>query len=65
MEIAGFIVWSVLLAYWSFHMGKASRRSFVLRLRRENMWLRKLVEQQTQAVIESDLDYELERLRRD
>lgn len=57
--------WTIGAGFLAYAMGRASLAEDMKRLRRDNYWLRRWCDQQARATMETDLDLELERIRRD
>lgn len=63
LEIVIGSLWTAAALYLGFHMGKASTADQISKLRRDNYYLKKWLDRQVRATIETDLDLEVERIR--
>lgn len=63
MEILLFLAFSFALSFVSYWLGYESRANTVKELRRDRRNLEKWLDRQTQAVIDTDLELELERIK--
>lgn len=58
-------LWTVAALWLGWHMGRASLREEIKQLRRDRHYLKKWLNQQVRATMETDLELELERMRND
>ena len=63
IEIAGVIVWSFAVGFTTYWLGYMAQERELRKVSRELYYLRKWANHQAQALIEADLELELERIR--
>lgn len=63
MEILIGALWTVAALYLGYGIGRASQADEIYRLRRDRYYLKKWLDQQARATMETDLELELERMR--
>lgn len=56
-------LWALVAGWFGYWIGYASRAEEIKQLRRDRYYLKKWLDQQVRATVQTDLELELERMR--